>query len=460
VLLLVIFIAKELLWTYVTPPWEAPDETGHYGYVESMFYEKKFPVLGETLFSSRVMAVGPEESQKQTDKYIGGSSLNWIAQHPPLYYLLLEPFYAILPHDNVLPSIFFLRFFSVFLGCVTLYFGWKTVRILVPDQEWLQVAVIVGMAFLPMFSSISASVNNDNLVFALSAYLLYRSLKFFEKEDTANNIILGIILGLLALTKVTALPLFGGILVIETIKHVRLRKKNRNKCGSFWGHLGTVFGIAFIIAGWWYIRNYVLYQSFLPDLVTVVNRHPEILVKFPKLATFFPEVVSQSAKAGTGLYDFFITKNFLLEYFKNIWGAFGRFFFQLADWQYAIIYLITALSVAGYIRVLYLAAREKNWPTLKQFFGWKGGVIWYPFLFVSVAVTWKLYIIFQERGFLGALQGRYLFSALLPFIYILVRGIDHLLPEKWKKFFWLALACFFVINDAATLLFRIIPEFY
>ena len=38
-----------------------------------------------------------------------------------------------------------------------------------------------------------------------------------------------------------------------------------------------------------------------------------------------------------------------------------------------------------------------------------------PLLAVGAGLTYELFNVFRERGFLGALQGRYLFSALIPF---------------------------------------------
>ncbi len=460
-LLLAIFFAKELLWSYLTPPWQAPDEIAHYGYVESLFYEHTFPVLGQTLLSERVQAIGPVDPSKQIDYYKGSLDLNWIAQHPPLYYLVLQPLYAFLPHDDAVTCIFILRFISMLLGCVTLWFAGKTLKILIPENELLQKTVLVAMAFLPMFSSISAVMNNDNLVFMLASILTWLSVKNFDHHDTRGSLQMGILLGLLALTKATSLPLFLSIFILEVIKHLRAKLQGKNYPKCFLKHQFVIFGSALAIAGWWYVRNLVLYKMFLPDIGSLATHEPSLIQLFPNLPMMFPESTGIIALPQASLWDFFITQGFLWEYYKNIWGAFGQFFFRLFSWQYLIIAVISLASVCGYIKVAFQAFQQKN--SIKNLFKkmltWKGWTMLLPFLAVAAGVTYELFQIYRERGFLGAMQGRYMFSALMALMYLLIRGIEKLIPKKNLPVFLMLIMTFFIVNDFVALIYRVISEF-
>ena len=276
-LIIAIFFSKELLWSYFVPPWQAPDEIAHYGYVEALFYEHAFPVLGKTLLSERVQAIGPVESAREIDYYKGSLNLNWIAQHPPLYYLALEPLFALMQHEDPVTCIFLLRLVSILLGCMTLWFAHKTLGMLLPESELTQKAMMVGMAFLPMFSAISAAMNNDNLVIMLASILTYLSVKNFEKHDPKGSLQMGIVLGLLALTKATSLPLWISIFLLEIIKHLRRDVKQAgqtSRIGRFVTHQAIIFGSALAIAGWWYARNMVLYNTLLPEIGSLVSREP------------------------------------------------------------------------------------------------------------------------------------------------------------------------------------------
>lgn len=478
-LLIAIFFTKELFWAYLTPPWQAPDEIAHFGYVESLFYEHTFPVLGENLLSRRVQAIGPREaatqvvtpggveSQTKTGAYQPSLSLNWIAQHPPLYYLALQPVYWVLPHEDPLACIFVLRMLSILMGCVTLFYAWKTLRLLLPERdspynEIIQKTVIVGIAFLPMFSSISALMNNDNLVFMLSAMLIYLSVKNFGEHDSRGSMKMGILLGLLALTKGTALPLFLSIFLVEVIKHLRLKKFH----GCFVKHQAVLFGAALVIAGWWYARNIALYGMFLPEIGSLAARNPQLAAAHPALLAMFPESGGTIALPNATLWDFFIGQRFLWEYYQNVWGAFGQFFFRLYGWQYFVITAITVASLCGYLALTIrkfrakTAAKKNMSIEIREILSWPGWTMLLPILAVGAGLTYELFNVFRERGFLSALQGRYLFSALIPFMYFFVKGTAHLVTKKWLPIAMKLLMAFFVVNDAVTILYRIIPEFY
>ncbi len=473
-LILAVFFSKELLWSYLTPPWQAPDEPAHFGYVETLFYEHSFPVFGQTLLSERAQAIGPVDPLKEIDYYKGSPALNWIAQHPPLYYLALQPLYALLPHDDPFTCIFFLRIISILLGCVTLWYAHKTLKIFAPGKELLQKAVIVGMAFLPMFSAISASMNNDNLVFMLASILTYLSVKNFDEHDTRGSLLIGITLGLLALTKATSLPLFLSIFLIEIVKHWRLRagptlsvmarrlsSGKKNYPGCFIKHQTVIFGSALVIAGWWYARNMALYQMFLPSIASLAVREPGILKLHPSLSKIFPEITGIPALPNATLWDFFVKEGFLWEYYKNVWGAFGRFFFRLFSWQYAVIGGLTLASLCGYIKLAVSEFPKKfSKETFKKILASKAWTMILPFLAVSAGIIYELFKVYRERGFLGAMHGRYFFSALIAFMYLFIRGIEHLSGKKNLGTILMLVMVFFVANDVITLIYRIIPEYF
>ncbi|MFO0780985.1 MAG: glycosyltransferase family 39 protein [Candidatus Gracilibacteria bacterium] len=357
-------------------------------------------------------------------------------------------------HGDPVTSIFLLRIFSMLLGAVTLYYAAKTFAILLPDRALIQKTMVMGIAFLPMFSASSAAINNDNLVFALSAGLIYLSAKNFMEHDTRGSVKMGILLGLLALAKATALPLFLSIFIIEIIKH--FRRKSSSSC--FLKHLLAIFGVAFLIAGWWYMRNFLLYQMWLPEIGGLAVRQPWLLSAYPNLAKVFPETTGVTALPQASWFTFFVQENFFMEYFQNVWGAFGQFFFRLFSWQYLLVGVIFAASVCGYITVLFSHVRSGK--HRKNIGDWQGWTMVLPFMIVLTAITWKLFEIYKVRGFLGAMHGRYLFSAIIPMIYLLIRGVEHLMPQKHLRKALIAMMIFFVINDGVTVLYRIIPEFY
>src|SRR5690606_24543378 len=67
---------------FVTPFWEIPDEPGHFSYVDDL-HEGRYPKLGESRMTGEVANswLGEDRAPPR----------NWIAQHPPLYYVIALP---------------------------------------------------------------------------------------------------------------------------------------------------------------------------------------------------------------------------------------------------------------------------------------------------------------------------------------------------------------------------------
>lgn len=503
-LLIAVFILKQLLWVYLIPPWEAPDELAHFSYVQTLFYEQKLPELGKTLFSTQAEAIGPVPSGGNTSGqnldasgealtyppqaiYQPGTKLNWIAQHPPLYYLLLVPFYGMMPKDDPALAIFLLRFISILLGAVTLYFSHKTLAKILPKgnmgarlAELFNITVVSALAFLPTFSYSSAIINNDNLVIALSAILIFLLISRRENISALNQsdpkklseknkysprapLLIGLVLGLMAITKTTSLPLILVTLIIYLADI--FFAKNSTERRKFVFDVLKVFGIALLISGWWYARNYFIFKTFLPEIKDAVALNPALLSQHPYLTTLFPEVVS--SRPQFGFLNFLFTKNFLIEYYKNIWGVFGRFFIQLNFWQYVAIFTFTALAIIGGLVSVVSSIRNLNFGRksdhkLKNILAHSShsGDFLFGLVFVVMAsaISIKIWQISTARGFLAAMHGRYFLPAALPLLYFLIKGNLKMIAVKYHQIFLLSLILLFVFNDFTTVFYTIIPK--
>jgi len=444
-LLLAVFFAKELLWSYLIPPWQAPDELGHYGYVETLS-EGRLPLLGETKIPEKVEITVNDPNLVRA--YPPGEGLNYIAQHPPFYYLLLLPFYLFLSQNNPAITLLLLRIIGISLGAVTLFFAYKTVQKVAPAQKWLQMAVVCGIAFLPMFSYTAAVLNNDNLVAALAAMLIF----FLVDPDQKKiqwPVTVGILLGLAALTKYTALTLVIPIVIVQLIRFFQAESREEKK--KIFTNGVTIFSIAFVIAGWWYIRNYAVFKSLFPELKQAVALNPDLLIKYKYLAIFFPEIAS-TAQPDLTFWAFLFKQGFIVEYYRSIWGNFGKFI--LSQMQYIFIFILTGLSVFGFLKRLYVNG-------VKKFLASPQFLFFSILVSVSVTLAVKLFEIARERGFLGALNGRYFFSALIPFFYFFILGLSYLLPSSLKKheqWFFGILIILFVVNDACAVYNVLIPN--
>ncbi|MBN1875153.1 MAG: hypothetical protein JXA33_13045 [Anaerolineae bacterium] len=287
-MLLTLYLLVGLAYIWVTPMMEKHDEAGHYGYLRYLHEHRQLPPLN-------------------TDD-------EWLieAKQPPLYYVITAVLTAWLPdieddalsgnggllakniyldysvpgqrNDNrnvylhppyLTPRFIGARAISLICGLLTMVTAYLIATILFPTQTALPLTVAAAVGFQPKFIYIATAINNDAataLLGALVTLLLVYRLKsetgrlkglFHFKAETGSSrlenlphfsLIMGVLLGIASLTKVSALvffPLVGlGLLLIH-----KGFSRNLFREGFI------ILGIALLVGGWWYARNALLYAD-------------------------------------------------------------------------------------------------------------------------------------------------------------------------------------------------------
>jgi len=124
-----------------------------------------------------------------------------------------------------------------------------------PEDVWLPLVSTALVATLPQFTFVSTSVSNDVLGFALGAFILYRLVSVDSRHVVRDYAVLGLLLGLSVLVKLTLLSLLP--LVFLPLLRRDLSTKERLSA------LGLFAAAFFAIGGWWFIRNVLTYQDVL-----------------------------------------------------------------------------------------------------------------------------------------------------------------------------------------------------
>jgi hypothetical protein len=348
-LILVLYLALGVAYSLVNPIFESPDEELNYANIRFLVEERRLPVLE------------PGEPSK--------------AHHPPLYYVLgalltswvpNENFEAVaervnlywayrlerpgvdnkslylhgsalegFPYRDVVLGVHLVRWLSLLMGAGTVLLVYETARELFHRRPTLAVTAAALVALNPMFLFISASVHDDALANLMAAGVLYVTTRVLVRGPTTRRaVVLGVLVGLTILTKLTCLP------VVPTVGLALLWRPLADRGRAGWREVfrlgGIVLAVVLLIGGWWLVRNQVLYgePTSMAEQVDAWGGTRENA----------PDLLAAVRELGF-LHDSF-------------WGAFGYGQIPMPRWVYALTRLLGLLALGGLL--LFWARRRSR----------------------------------------------------------------------------------------------------
>ncbi len=264
-LILATFVTLATVYNVTTPLFEAPDEGDHYRYVKHLADGHSLP-----MFEPGGNWVGHEGWQPPLYYILGALAtfwidtdnareLEWVNSHRDgggggmnvIYHTSAESF----PYRRAALAMHIVRFLSTLMGAVTVTATGLIALELFPGQKWIAIGAAAINAFNPQFLFISGVINNDNLVIALSSLVLLVLLRLLKRNAQMRDfVILGLLLGLAFLAKVSALALLPLTLAVLAL----LAYHQRSLRVLIYGM--SAIAVAFVVSGWWYLRNWALYD--------------------------------------------------------------------------------------------------------------------------------------------------------------------------------------------------------
>jgi 4-amino-4-deoxy-L-arabinose transferase-like glycosyltransferase len=405
-LIILLYLVLGTLYALFTPAWQAPDEPAHYNYVRYLAEQHRFPILKPGDYPAAYLeeikaAYFPPEMSIEPIRYE--------FHQPPLYYLLVAPFYQV-SSGQLLP----LRLISVAMGAVLLVVTFWTVEALVPGQPHLALGATAFVAFLPMHLAMTAAVNNDILAEILLVTVLLLSIRYLRRashpvawgDDARLLVLLGITTGLGLVTKSSAyiaLPL-----ALAAIAARPLWLDREPSLGTGLKALGLYLLPALGLALPWWLRNMALYGDF--DFLGL-GRHDQVVAGQLRTAEF----VAQNG-LGQLLQDLTATT------FRSFWGQFGWMGVLLDQRIYQALAILSALALVGF--VLWAIRSGRRWPEYPKWQRAGGGLLLLLGLLTLASYLW------YNLGFLQH-QGRYLFRALVPVSLAVALGWREALRRRY-----------------------------
>lgn len=453
-ILLLAFGLLSVAYSLATPLFEAPDEDLHYFYIKRLADGDGLPVLDPA-------SPGPWAQE-------GGQ--------PPLYYALgallirsidtsgVESDLKLNPHANLgnplqpgnknrwihtpaerwpwrgwVWAAHLLRFGSIVLGLGSVYLAYRLACLVFPTQPWLSLSAAALLAFLPQFLFLSGSISNDNLIVFLSLLVLLllahgltdvqpgKQTQAAEQAQTTikavpstrMGLMLGLVLGLAALTKLSGL----GLLILTAVCWLwQGWRRGRWRQAVF--SLAAAGLVVLLLAGWWYLRNWRLYGDLtgLQAFLAIVGPRPEPLTP-SRLATEFQ-----------GLRI-------------SLFALFGWFNLLLPAWFYRLWDIFLLLAGGGLL--LFVLRRRQAAPSEAQLAERAGLLLLW--LLISLVSLWRW------TSLTPGSQGRLLLPAFAAGSLLFVFGWSQWLPRRPG---WAALPAAGALIAALVGLFLIILPAY
>src|SRR4051794_1567947 len=427
-----LFALLLLAWSLLAPLDDAPDEQGHADLIFHLATGASYPRWDERKVGHAVFATAlthradvgkvlfvrgrwltPESAapraRRPTFSEAGGDRstkiANQIPQHPPLYYevgsVLLRAERKAGPGAEPLSlerEWYLVRLLGVLLLAPLPFLAWATARRLGAPPPAAVGAAVVPLA-IPQLLHVGSAVNNDNLLTLLCgvvALLLAGVIRGDLRRSTALGV--GVVAGLALLTKGFALVLplwFAAAYAVPAWRSRRLRASAQG--------LAIATGAALVVGGWWWVRQLIREGGLAPSL----GDRP-----YGRISHAGGEAVSYLPRfAGWMAHRF--------------WGDFGYFDASLPIAVVAVASVIAAVAIAAALvprlRTRWTVTEERGPARLEL------AALGSLFAVLLVVLAVKAYGPYRSSGDTAAIQGRYLFAAIVPFSVVVGVGAARLL---------------------------------
>ena len=415
--LLVVYLLVGGVYVMLTPPWQVPDEPAHVNYARFVARTGRLPVLQMGDYDAAYLEALKANRFPPT---MSVTSVRYEAHQPPLYYLLAavglrlfapgalvpEP-----PYEDMVRAMYVMRWFSLILSVATLGVVFLFMRNVFPRHPSWALAAVAAVGFLPQHVAMMAGANNDALAelgLVLWLWLLARRLLGYTSPGGVG---LGLVLGAMLLTKTTVyLPAALSLVAWTLIRGLPLPERTPWK--DVLRQVGGIVVVALLVALPFYARNVRVYGW--PDVLGL-QRHAEVVVGQMTTKMYIAQYGWQA------YWERAITWTF-----RSFWGQFGWMGVLMDARVYRGLLYFTAICLGAMGYFLWRSFQDRHGRWLR------GGTPHYRTLspvqhnilamLSASALGTLLSYVGYNLSFLQH-QGRYLFTALLPLVALVLPGL-------------------------------------
>ncbi len=456
-LLLLLGLVRGLLYMFLVPPWQGPDEPRHFEYARMIADNKRLVTMEDLslpLQEAIIQSMAAHDFWRFGFAYYGydandpprlleqvwpGDFAHQIHQ-PPLYYVGAALAALAMPGDGVVNDLYAMRLYSLILGLIAIIIAARFAADLFPDDTYLRLGIPAFVAFLPMHMFIASVLANDILAEVAVSLLLWRTIRLLKHGFSmarALDVLFWMVLALF--TKLTALVSIPIALTGLLLSLIRSNRRLQRRLGR----------VTLIMA--------VLILALASMLILSANASDPVLSAPARFLRIPHDVVTYLT---AGDYAQAITATPYGRYvgtmFRSFWGLFGWLNVPLPQALYWLLAGLCLLAFAGLVRGW---SRQRKRAEAGD---WQRTALW----LCALSPLYAIFIILaKEVLFLSYLggglpHGRYLFPVMIPIATLLLLGWRALLPERHRRHSLAFVLLFLFLLDSITIWGVIRPFYY
>lgn len=280
-LLLVVAVVQSVAWDVAIPPFQGPDEAAHFAVVQHLAETGNLPSpnsgggpdskeVGSALTTLNLqstignLTARPAWSPADLNYWhaverslppgaaTSGNGPNAIAKNPPLYYAVMAVPYRLLLWLPLLKRLFVMRLFNALCYFATAILTWLIAGELFGRVRWKQLLAAGAVVLEPQLAFMSAVINADNLLIALTTGFLFAALRLVRRGPTLRRVLTATLLAAAAsLTHGRGLVTLPVLLVALLATWIRFRPAARETLRGGAAAVGTLLAafVAFALFG-------------------------------------------------------------------------------------------------------------------------------------------------------------------------------------------------------------------
>ncbi len=417
----VFVFVQGVIYLFLIPPWQSPDEIHHFGYGAILSRDEKLrsnykeQLEEETINSMATFHAWeylsldrPSPLPHRLRELSYFHYIESLYGRAPLYYVSSSFIIKKFKIEKLLNQFYMIRIFSLILYLLTVCFAYLSAKILFKDNFLFCFAAVSFVAFLPQLVIISTSVNPINLGVFLNTLIIYLMIYSLNKGKKLlvsflcpTIIVLGFFTHRSALFM---LPPFLVLLFIFLIQSIKTKKELLR------------ISLLILLLALVFLSLYYFTQHFFPDSLNKVMRIGGIKPRIGDINKFI-HYISAGASKSIGV--------FMEGFFKSFWyfASWMRFRYPLSI--YSLLKLISIISLVGLLKYLFSLLNQNKQKYLVDFKSF--------LVLIAAALPIIIGTIIRCFPIYPVAQGRYIFPAISALAILFVLGLREITPKIYLR---------------------------